>query len=341
LAPRALAAGSLAVTLVVSLWVAGPAAATDPQAADPYERVVANVGDAQITGGDLSRRMGKVPPFQLRGFGDDAKEIQRSFLEKVLVRELLLSEGARAAGLAKRPEIRDRVNRILRGAVLAEIRDATLEADPVTDADIKSYYEENKEKFNAPERIAIWRILVETRAEAAALLAELGKDLTPAKWSDLAREESLDKATAMRGGNLGFVAPDGTTSTAGVVVDPALFEAASKVGDVELVSEPVAEGTRFAVVWRRQSMQPVRRSLEQETPSIRQVLSQKKVEKAALDLVAELRKVHVSEHSPELVDQIEMTDFGELHRAGRPGVLPKKRERVGPPKPQPAPGGLR
>lgn len=331
----------LAALAVLAVLGAAFAMSMVAVATDPYELVVAKVGSSEISGGELNRRMGRMPPFQLRAFGGSPEEMRRGFLEQVLIRELLFTEGGAREGYGERPEIRDRKNRILRGALLSEIRREALERAPITEAEVRAYYDENREKFNAPERIAIWRILVDSRSEAEALLAELKKDLTPARWSDVAREKSLDQATSMRGGNLGFVAPDGSTSTAGVRVDPALYEAVSKVGDVELVPEPVREGERFAVVWRRQTMRAVTRSLEQEEPSIRQVLSQKRAEKAVTELVAELRKQHVTEHSPEVVDQLDMTDFGELKRAGRPGVLPKTRERVPGAKPEPGPGGLR
>ena len=60
-------------------------------------------------------------------------------------------------------------------------------------------------------------------------------DLSPKRWNELARDESVDKTTSMRGGNLGFVAPDGSTTDPNLKVDPALYAAAEKVKDSELV----------------------------------------------------------------------------------------------------------
>ena len=89
-----------------------------------------------------------------------------------------------------------------------------------------------------PERINLWRILCKTRDEAATVLEAARRDPTIAKYNDLAREHSIDKATNLRGGNLGFVGPDGASNEAGVKVDPALVKAAQTVKDGELVPQP-------------------------------------------------------------------------------------------------------
>ena len=43
----------------------------------------------------------------------------------------------------------------------------------------------------------------------------------------------------MHGGNLGFVAPDGTTTEPGLKVSRWILDAASRVKDSEIVPEPV------------------------------------------------------------------------------------------------------
>ena len=49
-------------------------------------------------------------------------------------------------------------------------------------------------------------------------------------------------------------------------VDPGLFAAADKVKDGELVKEPVKEGTKFAVIRRRGSLEASTRTLDQGPP---------------------------------------------------------------------------
>ena len=119
--------------------------------------------------------------------------------------------------------------------------------------EIAGFYAQNLARFDTPERIGVFRILCSSEAEAKEVIAVARGSSGLTRWKELARDKSLDKATAYRSGNLGFLAADGTSSEVSVRVDPALFAAASRVRDGEIVAEPVAEGPAFAVVWRRGS----------------------------------------------------------------------------------------
>src|SRR6185503_2482175 len=163
--------------------------------------VVARVGQRSITVDEVNRRIAALPPFQLRSFGRNADEVRKNFVEKVIVREALLAQGALAAKLDEREDVKERIRSVLRSAMLSRVRFETMSQNPVTDAEVKQYYDANPTKFHTPARIAIWRILVAKREEAEAVLKEIKADTTPKRWNELAREKSIDKATNMRGGN--------------------------------------------------------------------------------------------------------------------------------------------
>jgi peptidyl-prolyl cis-trans isomerase C len=300
------------------------------------DAVVARVGDKVVTAAEVERRIAQIPPFQLQSFGRTPDEIRRNFVSLVLVRELLLAQGAAAQKLTERADVQDRIRGVLRAALLQRIQAEAAASAPVTDEEVRAYYDANRDKFSAPPMVALWRVLVATREEAEAILAELKKDPSPQRFKDIAREKSLDKATSLRGGDLGFVAPDGSTAEPGLKLSPGLMEAAARVKDGELVPEPVAEGDRFAVLWRRQSRRPVSRSLEQEAPSIRQILAHARAEAQVKQLLERLRAQDVSGHAPELVDQIDITSTGDLQPLRRPGTLASSR-RPGAPPPSPVP----
>ncbi|NUQ77919.1 MAG: peptidyl-prolyl cis-trans isomerase [Polyangiaceae bacterium] len=328
---------------VALLFATFPGAAVNAQAPSPRStEVLARVGSHVITVGDLERRLAGVPPFQLKAFGRNPDEVRKNFLERVLIRESLLSQAAIAEKLDQRADVQDRIRSVLRSIMLGSVRLDVAKGPPITDAEVKAYYDKNWAKFHAPARIAVWRILTATREEAAAVIQELKKDLSAKRWNELSREKSLDKATAMRSGNLGFVTPDGTTSDPSIKVPVEVMNAAMAVKDGELVPEPVAEGSRFAVVWRRQSMKPVERTLEQEAMAIRQILAHERVDGAVKSLLGKLRETHLAEHHPELVDQVEITSSGDLQPVRRPGTLPtSRRPSAAPPAPVPRPDGLR
>ncbi|WP_437679472.1 peptidyl-prolyl cis-trans isomerase [Sorangium sp. So ce131] len=330
-----LAAAALAAVCAASTGLSLRAEA-QPAAAPAADPVVARVGDRVITAREVERRIAQIPPFQLQSFGRTADEIRKNFVSQVLARELLLAQGAAAQKLIERPDVQDRVRSVLRAALLQQVQAEAAASSPVTDEEVRAYYEAHRDKFSSPAMVALWRILVGTREEAEGILAELKKDPSPQRFKDLARDKSLDKATSMRGGDLGFVAPDGATSEPGLKVSPALLEAAARVKDAELVPEPVPEGDRFAVVWRRQSRRPVSRTLEQEAPSIRQILAHGKAEARVKQLLERLRAQDLSGYAPELVDLVDVTSTGDLQPLRRPGSLPSSR-RPGAPPPSPVP----
>lgn len=73
---------------------------------------------------------------------------------------------------------------------------------PVTEEDLKAYYEANPDKFaTTPKQVQASHILLPTKEEAEAVLAELkaGKD-----FATLAKEKSQDPGSKDKGGDLGF-----------------------------------------------------------------------------------------------------------------------------------------
>lgn len=141
---------------------------------------------------------------------------------------------------------------------------------PASDEQIAAYLQAHRRDFEAPERFRLFRILVTDRERAKALLEGLGSDTTVAQFRELCRKHTSDDATRERGGDLGFVWPDGTTDVPQLRADAGLYAAASTIPDGGFVPEPVAEGEQFAVVWRRgtlpaRSVAPERaRALAQE-----------------------------------------------------------------------------
>ncbi len=69
----------------------------------------------------------------------------------------------------------------------------------VTDADLKSYYEQNRSKYSVPESRSVRHILVKTKAEADAIHSQLqnGGD-----FAAIAKESSADPGSKDSGGKL-------------------------------------------------------------------------------------------------------------------------------------------
>lgn len=336
---RAVLASSVAL---LGVTAASSYVHADGDAKNDGDVAVAKVGVRTITLREVERRLAAVPPFQLRYFGKTHDEIRRKFVEEGVLKEALYAEGAEDAKMRERADVAERIRAVLKGAIVAKIRSEVAAKEPVTDEDVQRYYDANRDKYHAPPRVAIWRILVGTREEALDVIQKAKADLSPKRWNELSRDVSLDKSTSMRGGNLGLVAPDGSTTDPNVKVDAALVRAAEAVKDSELVAEPVAEGSAWAVIWRRQSIKAVERPLSMEAPSIRQLLMHERAQRQIKTLVAELRQKHLGETNADLLELVSVSAMGEVAPAKRPGTLPSaRRPAAGSPAPSQTPAGLR
>jgi peptidyl-prolyl cis-trans isomerase C len=264
--------------------------------ADP---IVVRIGSSAITASGLSRNFERLVEFQRKNFGSDAVTQLRHYVEQVVVRDLLLAERGRQSSARDAATVRASRQVILSDALVESLRAREQHESPVTDEDVKAYYDAHSDLFQVPERIRIFRLLVDSQAEAADLITHVKQIPSMDDWRNLVREKSRDRATSERGGDLGFVASDGTTDVPELEVDRALFAAAQGVKDGELVEQPVPEARRFAVVWRRGSQGAKTLELRIEGPWIRQALANDRVESRLRTLITGLRSQHLIEHHPE------------------------------------------
>jgi peptidyl-prolyl cis-trans isomerase C len=274
--------------------------------AERRAKVAVRVATTAVTVGEVEDRLAAIPPFQLRTFGPTKDAVVRKYIDDVIVRDLVLAGGATERGLAKEQPWDHQLKRVLSSATLRKTRAELPNPNAIAAEDVKKFYDDNRSRFDSPERVNVWRILCKTRDEADAVLAAAKREPTIPKYNDLAREHSIDKATNLRGGNLGFLAADGTSNEAGLKVDPAIVHAASQVKDGELVAQPVPEAGGFAVVWRRATVPANKRTLEESTAQIRTTLFRERTEAAEKKLMADLRAKHVKDVNLDLLKVVEL-----------------------------------
>lgn len=272
-------------------------------AADSDPAVV-HVGKSSLRVSDVERAIAKVPDFQLRTLGDTPSAIRRNFLDAALIPEVLYDEEARERRARDHTWMIGEMREARRRAFIEHLRNQLTKESPITEGDIAKYYQENVVQFQSEPRLRLFRILVRDRAEALQILAAVRGVGGFDKWSALARDRSLDSATRLRAGELGFVRPDGSTDIPQVHVDPALYAAAARVRDGELVAEPVAEQERFAIVWRRGSLPAISRTMDDERTTIVQVLERERLRTALAQLVERLRRERVKDVDAGLLEQM-------------------------------------
>ena len=158
---------------------------------------------------------------------------------------------------------------------------ATPQAAAVSDAEVEAYYKEHGSEFEEPRRLRLAHVLVrvppvggsdaenaaKAKVENVIKRARAGED-----FGKLAREVSEDKASAVQGGDLGFVGP-------GELVAP--FEQAAfalKKGDI---SDPVRTPFGYHAIRVVDVRDGGKTPLKEVAPKIKATLAAQKSEQAA------------------------------------------------------------
>lgn len=171
--------------------------------------VIATVGNDSITTDDFSERLMSAPPAYQAYINTEPGKKQ--FVD-LLVREKLILESAKQAGINKREEykgalegfkaeqkkqLKDYEDGLMIEMYLKEVQENMISAN---EDEINKYYEEHKQDFTNPIAVVAKHILVPTREEAEIALDRINKG---EKFDKVAQEMSTDKVSAQRGGQIG------------------------------------------------------------------------------------------------------------------------------------------
>ncbi|MGZ3453620.1 MAG: peptidylprolyl isomerase, partial [Polyangiales bacterium] len=281
-----------AVVGMVTIGTAGSARAVDDGA------TVAKIGDRTVTAAQLKKALAGVPSFELAALGSSKTAILQKYLDEAIVREELLAQAAKKKGALDDRSVQLAVNKSLAGALVRKEIGALGGKEAITADEIKAYYEAHSNEYKSPERVRIWHIVTADKATAEAALAKVKADPTREGWPKIVSETSLDPNTKMSSGDLGFVSADAKTTEPKAVVPKEVATAAFALKDGEISAAPVQSTAGWHVIWRKGSVPPITRSLESETPTIRQLLWEQKRESTYKTLVERLRgttKVEIDE----------------------------------------------
>ena len=187
------------------------------------------------------------------------------------VRSELFYQGAEKLGYAENPAVRQFVDQTLVQTFVREDFEETVTPDDVPTEDVAKYYEEHSEEFRRPEMRRARHILVASEKEADAILEELRAD-AGATFRALAKQESLDTETNMRGGDLLYFTEDGKLvgKQGGESINPTLAKNAFALASTGDLSKPLDLGDGKWSVLELTGIRPERiQTLEQATGLIR------------------------------------------------------------------------
>jgi peptidyl-prolyl cis-trans isomerase C len=129
-------------------------------------------------------------------------EVEAQIKEEVIAREIFMQE-AQKRGLDATPEYKSQIELARQTILIRELFAEFQKTSAVTDADVQAEYD----KFvaaNGGKEYRARHILVETQAQAEAILASLKKN---GKFEDIAKKQSKDPGSGANGGDLDWAAP--------------------------------------------------------------------------------------------------------------------------------------
>ena len=190
----------------------------------------------------------------------------------------ILAAGAEQRGLDKELPTSQLLTRALSSATLRKTRSAYPSAAAIPMDDVRRYYDENRSRFDTPERLNLWRILCKTREEASTVLDAARREPTMQSTTNWrATTASTKRPTCAAATSVSSVRT-ASAKEAGVKVDPAHREGCSD-GERRRV-RPAARRGRFVVrggVATRHGPAN-KRSVEDSAAQIRAALFRERIE---------------------------------------------------------------
>ncbi len=234
--------------------------------------VLAKVGEKELTQRDLQDFMASLPPEysqQLQGLGEEV-------LVEELVNQELLYQDAIARKLdessAYKAEMSKLGKEVLKGIAINEV----LQKAQPSEEEIKTFYEENKDSFVEPEKVAASHILVDDLEKAQEIKAKLDAGES---FSQLALEYSSCPSKE-NGGALGLF-------ERGRMV-PEFEEVAFELA-LEEISEPVKSQFGYHIIQLDNKVPAGEKSFEAALPEIVQTLTSQKQQALYGQYMEELR----------------------------------------------------
>jgi peptidyl-prolyl cis-trans isomerase C len=161
-------------------------------------QVLAEVNGTTITTDDFNKELENLPPY-LKPMTETA-EGKKEMLDTMIVRELVIQQ-AKTDGIDKSKAVADKLEDLKKRVVVeAFLKTKVEEQVKVSDAELKDFYDKNKDKFKTGEQVKASHILMKSEQEAQNVAKELKAG---GNFEELAKKHSIDAAGA-KGGDLGW-----------------------------------------------------------------------------------------------------------------------------------------
>lgn len=209
--------------------------AAEPQL-DP-KTVIAKVDGQKITMLDIAQLYQSLPP-QLQQV-----PLDKAFpaLRSQLVDMVIMAKEAEKKGLEKDEDVKKAIEMAMAKIKQQILVQAYVEKNvKISDKAIRDKYDERVKATKDEQEVKASHILVKTEAEAKEIIKSLDAG---AKFDKLAREKSIDKGSAEKGGDLGYFGKEDMV--------PEFTEAAFKLKTGKYTEEPVKTKFGYHIIWKK------------------------------------------------------------------------------------------
>jgi len=292
-------------------------------------QIVARVGDIEISLDEFERHINRQNRLVRSRY--KSLEQKKKLLNSLVEREAMVLH-AKKLGLHEDPEVKRGLKKILaRHLVNQEFNGKRAKQIEISDEAIKTYYEENSDRYHAPEKVRIHRIFFrgpqgDSKARRAAK-EKASKALDKLKASpedrrlfiQLAREISEDEQTKRIAGDTNFKSREEMQKAYGKAVADAAFSL-EKTNDISGIIE-TEDG--FCIIRQSGKQPPIDLPLEKVKEQIRTTLYARARGEAYKSFVAEMKKKAGIEIFEEVVDKakVDLSDVPSLPGKRGPAAI--------------------
>jgi len=215
---------------------------------------------------------------------DSLDKATKDKILNMLVERKLLVQNAVKSGIENSPEYKKKLELLKKDLALTlwMEQEAKKIESSTTDAELKDFYNKNRDNFKTPAQLKARHILVKTKAEAEDIIKKLSsaKDVK-AEFIKLAQEKSIGPS-GRDGGDLGWFPLNRMV--------PEFSEAANKLKKGEFTKEPVKTQFGYHVIYLEDRKPESVKSFDEVKPQIKALVNRKKFNDLIENTVNNLKK---------------------------------------------------
>ena len=215
---------------------------------------------------------------------DSLDKATKDKILNMLVERKLLVQNAVKSGIENTPEYKKKLELLKKDLALTlwMEQEAKKIENSTTEAELKKFYENNKDNFKTPPQFKARHILVNTKAEAEDIIKKLSsaKDVK-SEFIKLAQEKSIGPS-GKSGGDLGWFPLNRMV--------PEFSEAVKKLKKGEFTKEPVKTQFGYHVIYLEDKKGESVRSFDEVKEQIKALVNRKKFNDLIENTVKNLKK---------------------------------------------------